>query len=259
MESWLILSGLLFIRVLSAIVVVPIFGSRWIAWKMRMAIAVLLTLLVFPMLEPIDLQFAQVFPAALSELLCGISLGLGVRLFISVLQTVGDLISQLTGWSLGHANEDGELASPLGNVFYWSMLAVFVACGGVNQFVAGIIDSCLISPPGTLLWHLGLADLASSLLQQSFELVLRVAAPAVTALLVATLVLAVVQRSAPTVNSFQVGFALKGVLAFAVASWMIARGPVLASQFIEPVMISVQQTFQFSTAENVGREAAEPQ
>ncbi len=246
------------LRIGAMMAVAPMFGAGWISWKFRIAMTVLLTLVVAPLIELSPPKEFEIVGAAANELMCGILLGIGIRLLVMALGLIGDLISQMSGWSFGQVVSEGaEASSPLGKLFSWTMVAIFIASGGVNQLVIGLLESFKLAPPGSVLWDWGLMELLTGMLHQSFELALRVSAPALVALLVATLLMAFIQRSAPTVNSFQVGFALKSVLAFAVASLVIARGPVLASNYFEPFISQVQQALSLNADETFGMSSKE--
>ena len=63
-----------------------------------------------------------------------------------------------------------------------------------------------------------------TLVSQSFSLGIRAAAPAVTALLLATLILGLVGRTLPQLNVLSLGFGLNAMLAFAVLGLEPRRG-----------------------------------
>ena len=63
-----------------------------------------------------------------------------------------------------------------------------------------------------------------TLVSQSFSLGIRAAAPAVTALLLATLILGLVGRTLPQLNVLSLGFGLNALLAFAALGLTPRRG-----------------------------------
>lgn len=219
----------------------PMFGSRAVAWRFRAALIVVLSLAVLPTVTGYGesvVPSARLVEAIMGELFIGMLFGLAIRLTIMSLQLAGDMISQLTGWSLGQNSSDSETGgtSPLGKLFAWTMLGTFIAFGGPNQMIGGLLETFQSLPPGTVVLSIVDSQLIAGLLQQSFELALRTAAPAVIALIVATLVLAIANRSAPAVNSFQVGFAVKSILAFTLATVVVLRGPTLVTNYLEPTL-----------------------
>lgn len=227
---------LVFARVLAMLLAAPMFGHRWVALRNRLALGLVLSLIAVPFIETGEIELQRGFLSALlGEIIVGLLFGLGIRIALMALPWAGDLISRLAGFGLGTGDLPGgnrETESPLGQLFLWIALAVFIVSGGPNQVVLGLLNSFAATPPGSPQW--GLNDAASivQILQQTFEMAVRVAAPVVVALIIATLLLGLLQRSAPTMNSFQIGFALKSVLACGLVWILLTQGQQLIGQHV---------------------------
>ena len=73
----------------------------------------------------------------------------------------------------------------------------------------------------------------------SFSLGVRVAAPAVTALLLATLVLGLIGRTLPQLNIFAFGFGLNSLLAFAALGLTFGAAAWAFQDQIQPAMQTI--------------------
>ena len=81
-----------------------------------------------------------------------------------------------------------------------------------------------------------MADGFVTLVSQSFSLGIRAAAPAVTALLAATLILGLVGRTLPQLNVLSLGFGLNAMLAFAVLALSLGAAVWAFQDQIQPAM-----------------------
>lgn len=225
MVSWLYETGvdqiltfsLVMTRLLGLVVIAPIFGSTSVPMQVRVLLAAALALIVAPA------QFGAVsdLPQALpnygimltSEFLIGLALGAGVVILFSGVEVAGKLISQVSGLAASELlNPDSGESSPMfASLLNLVTLAVFVAIGGHRLVMAALLDSFAALPPGGGVPP-GLADTLSTLVGESLELATRAGAPVMTALLLATLVLALIGRTLPQLNILVLGFGVNSLV-----------------------------------------------
>ena len=141
------------------------------------------------------------------ELLVGIVLGMGVAILASGLQLAGQIIAQMSGMALAdvlNPGSDNELPI-FSSMLYMVGLAVFVVIGGHRALIDALMGTFAAVPIG----HGGvtgnLGETVSTLMGESFALGLRAAAPAMVALLLATLVLGLIGRTLPQLNILVLG------------------------------------------------------
>ena len=144
-------------------------------------------------------------------------LGLGVLILIHSMTLAGELVGQASGLTLSDVfdptlNENVPLFSRL---MFLVTVSVFMCLGGHRMVMAGLLDTFQAIPPGSGGIPGSLSDMFVTLVQQSFALGIRGAAPAVTALLLATLILGLIGRTLPQLNILTLGFGLNALLAFA--------------------------------------------
>jgi flagellar biosynthetic protein FliR len=89
---------------------------------------------------------------------------------------------------------------------------MFVLLDGHRLTMAALLDSFTELPPGQASLGTDYLDALMILLKESFVLGIRAAAPAMTALLLATLVLGLIGRTMPQINILAVGFGVNSLL-----------------------------------------------
>jgi flagellar biosynthetic protein FliR len=206
-------------RIGALVMAAPIFGTRAAPVQARAGLAIALSLIITPLYSgaPVaDLDNLLVFSRfVLNETLLGLLLGLGVMILLTGVQLTGQIIAQIGGTALAdafdpHLEENAPVYSQL---FYFLTLAMFVLLDGHRLLAEALLDTYVRLPPGkAALGHSYVAAL-TTLLGQSFELGIRAAAPAMIALLLATLVLGLIGRTVPQINILVVGFSLNALLA----------------------------------------------
>ncbi|RUL76206.1 flagellar biosynthetic protein FliR [Dyella choica] len=204
----------------------PIFNATVLPARIRAAVVIVLTLVLAP-LAPMqqDLISAEGVATMATQLLIGASIGFVLQLVFQAVSYGGILIGQSMG--LGFA----ELVSPTSNTsvpvlgqFYMAMVSLlFLAMDGHLQVIELLAQSFRALPPGATgidsqsLWALVMA--AGDL----FAGALRVALPAMTALLLVNIGFAATSRASPSMNLFAVGFPISISMGF-IALWLALRG-----------------------------------
>ena len=205
-------------RVGALVMAAPIFGSAAIPIHARAFLVVAITLLISPLVAthpPADMTNLLIYGKYLiSEALVGLLLGFGVTLFLSGIQVTGQIVSQLGGTAVAEVFDPTANAnvSIYSHLFYFLALAMFVLLDGHRLVMDALLDTYQYIPPGRASLGSTYVEALTTLLSQSFMLGLRAAAPTMTALLLATLVLGLVGRTMPQINILAVGFGLNALL-----------------------------------------------
>jgi flagellar biosynthetic protein FliR len=248
LESLLVGRFLIFTLVLvrtgGLVMTAPIFGYRGIPLRVRIVLAVALSLLVTSVclgtsLPPID-GLGGYGRMLANEALLGMLLGIGVSILLAGVQVAGQLISQLSGISLGNVFSPGlgENVSPVSQLFYMLTLAVFVATGGHRLMTEALLDTFVWAPPGHAVMGDTWVGVLTSVVNQSFVLGIRAAAPIAIALLVSTLVLGLVGRTLPQINMMGVGLGLNAMMLLGLLCLSLG---VVAWTFQQPMVDVIVQ------------------
>ena len=133
--------------------------------------------------------------------------------------------------------------------------ALFLIIGGHRMLLGGLLDTFSVIPPGGSValflgtgngvaapgWLASLVETCLVLIAQSFHVAVRAAAPVVTAVLLATLVLGLISRTLPQLNVMVVGFGLNAMITFGV--FFLSLGAALLV-FQDQVVPTLQVLFQ---------------
>ncbi|MBN2022550.1 MAG: flagellar biosynthetic protein FliR [Pirellulales bacterium] len=237
-----LLFTLVLIRVSGLVMTAPIYGTREVPMQVRGLLAFALAVLVTPtqwhtpLAHPGTMLNYLVLVAG--ELLIGLCLGLGIVILFSGIQLAGELIGRVGGLMLADLFDpamDAEV--PLfSRLMFLLAMAAFVCIGGHRMVMAGLLDTFSTIPVGGAAVPLPIVDTLNRLVTQSFSLGLRAAAPAVTALLLATLVMGLIGRTLPQLNILAVGFGLNAMLSFGVMALTIGAGIMIFQDQVEPAL-----------------------
>jgi len=237
---------LLFTLVLSRVsgltMTAPIYGTKEVPMQVRALLAVALALLITPTQWGVAVEYPGstinylVFIG--SELLVGLSLGLGIVILFSGIQLAGQLIGRIGGLMLADVfDPSSETSVPIfSRLLMLVAMAVFVCIGGHRIVMAGLLDTFQTIPPGSGALPNSIAQTFVVLLSQSFSLGIRAAVPVVTALLLSTLVMGLISRTLPQLNILMVGFGLNSMLTFATFSLTLGAAAWAFQEQVEPAL-----------------------
>ena len=222
-----------FLRVSGLLLVAPVFGANVVPRRVKIVLAVGLTLALAPAVPappPIDPFSAVALLTAAQQLLIGIAIGFAVQVAFDALLMAGQAISMTMGLGFATMVDPGRgVATPVVGQFYLIVGLLLYLSVDAHWVLLGVLaDSFRWLPPGTE--GIGTAGLATLVAWAGkiFEAGILIALPAVVGLLVVNLALGVVSRAAPQLNLFAVGFPLGMGVGFLM---MIVSLPALRAGF----------------------------
>jgi flagellar biosynthesis protein FliR len=236
---------LVFVRLAALVAIAPIFGSSHVPARVRVLLALALAVLIVP------LQFGKVagYPDTLvgylvlvgAEALIGLTLGLGIVVLFSGMQVAGQVISQMSGMQLAEVFNPGfnENVPVFSQLLFYVSVAVFVIIGGHRKVMEALLDTFVWLPAGQGDVSRSVADAMTSLLAQSFVLGVRAAAPAMVALLLATLLLGLVSRTLPQLGVMTLGFGFNALTTLGALSISLGAAAWIFQDEIEPVLATL--------------------
>lgn len=206
-----------FLRISALFSIAPLFGSRTIPVRLRVATAMVITLAVAPGLPPppaLDLLSAPGVLAVAAELFVGITIGFMLQIVFASLQIAGEMVATTMGLSMAQVTDpiNGAQVPALGQLFFIVGMLLFLSLNGHLALIALLAQSFIGMPVGDAL--LQGADLwtLASFAGTMFAAAVKVALPAVTALLAVNVMLGVITRSAPQLNLFAFGLPITTAL-----------------------------------------------
>ena len=229
---------LVLVRVSAATITSPIIGTTDIPPQVRVLFGLAVSVLIAPTqfahaaAQPNDLVDLAI--VVVEEAAIGIVLGLGVTMFLSGVSLAGQVIAQMGGIALADVYNPGlDTSLPLfSQLLYLVAMAIYVLMGFHRMLLAGLLNTFESMPPGTAALPDSILEVFITLLAASFDLGLRVAAPATVALLLATVILGLVSRALPQLNIMALGFGANIMVTFAALlisfgalAWLIDLWP----------------------------------
>ncbi len=218
-------------------VAMPVISGAFVPKRVRVLLAMALTLIVAPLLgtpPAVDLISFQGLLMILQEVLVGLAMGFAMQLVFDGISLGGQVIAMSMG--LGFAvfldRQRGINIPVLGQLFLMFGMLIFLALDGHLALIQLVADSFHTLP----IMAGGLSQIAiSELLQwsmQVFVVAIKIALPAITALIVVNLSFGVMSRAAPTLNLFAVGFPVAMLLGFAAIFFNMGNLTENVSQLI---------------------------
>ncbi|OCT13802.1 flagellar biosynthetic protein FliR [Paenibacillus pectinilyticus] len=227
---------LIFCRITSFFVVVPILSSRNVPMMFKVGLSVFISLIIFSTIGidktmPIDGIYVLLI---MREMLIGVLLGFLAYLFFTVVQTAGSFMDMQIGFSMASVIDplSGTSTPMLGNLKYMIAILLFLSFDGHHYLIRAIIDSYQWVPIDNQLFNRiydgQISDFLFQSLSKMFYLSFQLAAPIVAALFLTDLGLGLLTRVAPQFNIFVIGAPLKMILGFFL---LVIVFPELVSQF----------------------------
>jgi flagellar biosynthetic protein FliR len=243
LAAWLAAVVYPFVRIAALIGTSPILGDSSVPQRVRIGLAIFITLCVAPGVPAIPDVPAISGDGLLligRQLLIGAAMGFSVRLGFAAIEYAGDLMGLQMG--LGYAtlvNPETNDQDPIigGLLKYFAMLAFLVANGPL-MMIAGVSESFQTLP---IAGAAGAFDDWKVLVLEGgviFGLALHLALPVVAALLVTNIALGVMTRAAPQLNVFSIGFPITITVGLVV---LAASLPVLLTMSDNAVNASISR------------------
>lgn len=235
-------TALAFLRIGAAVALMPAIGDSSVPQRIKLALVVALTLVVAPILAD---RVAQDGPEPgllplCGEVLAGLLLGVGLRLFLVSLQTAAAMIAQATTLSQLFSGTAPEPQPAIGNLLTIAGIALAMAVGLHVRAAELVLASYDILPAGAHHAAAAAADWGVALIGRTFSLAFSLAAPFIIASLIYNLALGAINRAMPTLMVSMVGapaLTLGGLALLAVAT------PVLLAAWLDAFSAHLDQPF----------------
>jgi flagellar biosynthetic protein FliR len=219
---------LVFARIGAMVMLLPGFGEVNIPVRIRLGIALMLTLILLPLHRAayhVDLNaMAPLLVLMVHEIIIGVVLGATARMTLAALQVAGSVIAQQLG--LGFVTSidptQGQQGALLGNFLTLLGLTLLFATDMHHLIIAALNDSYNIFAPGTLLPTGDVASLATRAFTTAFKIGIQLSAPFIVFGLVFNLGLGILARLMPQMQVYFVGVPLSILGGFLILAVIIA-------------------------------------
>ncbi|MGJ5094474.1 flagellar biosynthetic protein FliR [Bradyrhizobium oligotrophicum] len=213
---------LAFARVGAMVMLLPGLGEVNIPVRIKLATALLLTMIVLPLHRQayqVDLQaLSPLLVMMVHEIVIGIVLGATARVTLSALQVAGSVIAQQMGLGFVTAVDptQGQQGVLIGNFLTMLGVTLLFSTDSHHLVIAAVSDSYKIFAPGELIPSGDVASLATKAFAAAFKIGLQLSAPFLVFGLVFNIGLGVLARLMPQMQVYFVGAPLSILIGFLI-------------------------------------------
>lgn len=205
-------------RVMGFLMVAPVIGSQLVPTRIRLIIAVAISVLIAPVLPDMPQVQGLSIQAMLlvgQQLLIGLSLGFFLQMVFQTLVLAGQMIAMQMG--LGFASmvdpTNGVNVAVVSSFYLMFVTMLFIAMDGHLTMLEVLVES-FHSLPISLEFSFATTSLLAiiSSISWIFSSAMIIALPALTALLITNVAFGIMTRAAPQLNIFALGFPVALIL-----------------------------------------------
>lgn len=203
-------------RVASFFMVIPFLGAQFVPMRVRLGLAVTVTLVISPLVgtvPEVDALSVQAVLITLQQIFIGTVMGFMFVLLFQLFVVVGQMIAMQMG--LGFASmidpSNGVNVAVLAQIFLIAITLMFLSMNGHLVMIEVMVESFKAWPVSSSI--LGEGSLSKAMLWEIimriswlFAAALLLALPAITSVLIVNLSFGVMTRAAPQMNVFSLGF-----------------------------------------------------
>lgn len=230
-------------RIASFMMVIPFIGTQLVPARVRLGLALLITVLIVPMIGEVprvEALSADAVIITLQQILIGVGMGFALMALFQLFVLVGQMIAMQMGLGFASMNDpaNGVTVPVLSQFYTITITLLYLAMNGHLVAFEVFLESFRTLPIGLDgLGQGGVWELAHRI-SWMFVSAMLLALPAVTAVLIVTISFGVMTRAAPQMNIFALGFPIS--LLFGLFSiW------VLQSSFTPHFQQYTEETFEF--------------
>ena len=220
---------LVFARIGAMVMLLPGLGESNIPARIKLAIALLLTLIILPLHRNayhVDMNtLTPLLVLMIHEILIGVVLGATARVTLSALQVAGSVIAQQMG--LGFATSvdpttQGQQGVLIGNFLTMLGLTLLFATDSHYLVIAALNESYAVFSPGEMLPSGDVAALATGAFTAAFRIGMQLSAPFLVFGLVFNIGLGVLARLMPQMQVYFVGVPLAILAGFLIFAFVVS-------------------------------------
>lgn len=210
------------VRVLSMISIAPILGHRSTPARVKVGLGLMLTIMMMPIMPAmpkVDVFTVQGLFIVFQQVEIGLAIGFSMRLVFAAVDLGGQLIGMTMG--LGFASffdpqSEGQ-STALNQLLVLLTMLIFLSLDGHLLMISAVAESFYTMPvslePSAIDVH-KMANWGETIFREGLLL----AMPAIAALLITNMALAVLTRTAPQLNLFGIGFPVTLSIGFVVVA-----------------------------------------
>lgn len=212
---------LILIRMSGFILTAPIFSMRNIPVKIKVAISILLTILIYNTIPYQALEYNGVIGLAgliVKEMVFGLLLGYITNICTYIVSFSGQLIDMEIGFGMVNLMDPSNNlnVTVTGNLYNYFVTLIMLVTNMHHYIIKAFIDAYQLIPIGEMEYRANLFQIMVRFVKDYFIIGFRIILPIFAAMLIVNVVLGVLARVAPQMNMFVIGIQLKVFIGLAV-------------------------------------------
>ena len=213
---------LILLRVSSLLMVAPIFGHRLYLARAKIGMAIVVSLIVFPVVAERGLLVPEAFlPYALMmarEVIMGLILGFAVLLLFVGIQFAGQLAGLQMGFGIVNVidPQSSEQVSIIGQFLNIMAILMVLTLDGHHMILRGLFSSFDVVPLGAVVFPEAIIQKLIVLSGEVFVIAIKISAPVLIALFMISAAMGILARTVPQMNVFIVGFPVQMAVGLAM-------------------------------------------
>jgi len=225
------------------IMLCPPFSSRLIPGTVKALLSVGITLPMAPYLRGTipSLQTSDIIASAALQVFVGAALGFITALLFAALQAAGDLLDLFGGFtlSMGYDPLSMNQSSIFGRFYNLVAITILFASDGHQLIMRGFLQS-FRTLPLNLTFDLGtFSQLLLKGTGEMFLAALQIAGPLIAVLFLTDVAFGLLNRVAPALNAFQLGFPAKILLVLTLSGLAITTLPQVIETLVDRAVTAV--------------------
>ena len=209
---------LVLVRISLVLFMFPVFSSPVFPNTLKTGFAMVVSLLLYTVVEVDLARFPMTVVGtgllALAEAMIGLTLGLCLRIFFGSVQLAGQVIGFQMGFAMMNVVDPmtGSNVSIMDQIGYWVVLILFLVMNGHHIIFVSLIESFSLVPIGYFMLQEVMLTKMLSLTSELFVVALKLGAPVIAVLLLASGGFGLVAKFSPQTNVMIVAMPLKVLL-----------------------------------------------
>jgi flagellar biosynthetic protein FliR len=225
--------------------VCPPFNSRLIPGPVKALLSVGIALPMAPYLRRSlpSIETADIIACAALQVFVGASLGFITALLFAALQAAGDLLDVFGGFTLAMAFDplSQSQSSIFGRFYNLVAMTLLFATEGHQLVLRGFMQSYEALPLDALFSMEAFSELLIAGVAEMFLAALQIAGPLIAVLFLTDVAFGLLNRVAPALNAFQLGFPAKIFLVLTLSGTAIAMLPGALDALVDKAVSAVVQ------------------
>ena len=219
---------LLLTRITGIFIISPFFGSQHIPITMRVATAMTIAVVIFPVVDQHTIVEAPASVlsyglSVLSELFIGWLIGLVSYVALISISMAGKIMDLQVGYAMVQVMDptSGQQNALIGSFLYNLAVIIFLVTDGHHFLLSGLVESFQMIPITGLNLDTDIVDLMVDFTNGIFVSGMKVAIPVTFAILLTNVGLGILARTMPQLNIFVVGVPMHLVIGTFVLALLI--------------------------------------